>query len=186
MTPAAWRGNWEGVHLRHLRPYSWAKISYRGIVKDLRAHLSLAGCARLGRFDIVHLHEYRWTRFFEKRPKVMQFHNNPLAGVPEATLAEAAAQYWRELGKAGAQIAVSSFIGRRLHLSHEQAGAAAPSANIVVNQSGVNANLLSSEERREARERIRRELGLKDADVLFMFAGAVRAEKGAIQLAQAF
>ena len=46
--------------------------------------------------------------------------------------------------------------------------------------------MLPSEQRREARERIRRELGLKDTDVLFMFAGAVRAEKGAIQLAQAF
>ena len=60
------------------------------------------------------------------------------------------------------------------------------SANIFVNQSGVNANVMSSEQRREARERSRRELGLKDTDVLFMFAGAVRAEKGAIQLAQAF
>ena len=186
MTPTAWRGTWEGVSLRHLQPYSWAKIGFRGKVKDLSAHLSLTGCVQLGRFDIVHLHEYRWTRFFEKNPKVMQFHNNPLAGVPEATLSEAAAQYWRELSKAGAQIAVSAFIGQRLQNSHERAGAAAVPANIVVNQSGVDANVLSSEQRREARERIRRELGLKDTDVLFMFAGAVRAEKGAIQLAQAF
>ena len=186
MTPAAWRGTWEGVRLRHLRPYSWAKFSYRGNVKDLRAHLSLAGCAQWGRFDIIHLHEYRWTRFFEKIPKVMQFHNNPLDGPPDAALSEAAAQYWRELGKAGAQIAVSSFIGRRLQLSHERAGPGAPAANVVVNQSGVDANVLSGEQRREARERIRRELGLRDTDVLFMFAGAVRAEKGAIQLAQAF
>ena len=60
------------------------------------------------------------------------------------------------------------------------------SANIVVNQSGVDAGMLSYQQRREARERIRRELGLKDFDVLFMFAGVVRSEKGVVQLAQAF
>ena len=42
------------------------------------------------------------------------------------------------------------------------------------------------DQRREARERIRRELGLKDSDVLFMFAGAFRSEKGVVQLAKAF
>jgi glycosyltransferase involved in cell wall biosynthesis len=186
MAPTAWSGTWEGVSLRHLRPHSWAKISYRGNVRDLRVHLSLASCVLLGRFHLVHLHEYCNTRFFEKLPKVMQFHNNPLDGLPDVKLAKAAASYWRGLGKAGAQIAVSSFVSRRLHLSHERAGAAAPSANIVVNQSGVDAGMLSYQQRREARERIRRELGLKDSDVLFMFAGVVRSEKGVVQLAQAF
>nr|WP_316174214.1 MULTISPECIES: glycosyltransferase family 4 protein [unclassified Bradyrhizobium] len=62
----------------------------------------------------------------------------------------------------------------------------APASNIVVNQSGVDADALSCDERREARKRVRHELGLTDSDVLFMFAGAVRPEKGVIQLAQAF
>jgi glycosyltransferase involved in cell wall biosynthesis len=170
------------VKLRHLRPYSWAKIGYGGNVKDFSLQLSLAQCVRLGRFDLIHLHEHRWTGFFEKKPKVMHFHNDPVDG----RSGEAAVQYWRELGKAGAQIAVSSFVGRRLHLTHQNAGAAAPSASVVVNQNGVDADILSSEQRREARARIRRELGLKDTDVLFMFAGAIRPQKGVIQLAQAF
>jgi glycosyltransferase involved in cell wall biosynthesis len=174
------------VTLRHLRPWSWARVGYRGKVKDLRVHLGLAGCVLSGRFDLVHLHEYRKTHFFGNLPKVMHFHNNPLDGVAEAALPEAAARYWREIGKADAQIAVSAFLGRRLHLTHEQAGAAAPPANIVVDQSGVQADTLTAEQRREARERIRRGLGLKDSDVLFMFAGAVRPEKGVVQLAQAF
>ena len=186
MAPTAWRGTWEGVKLRHLRPYSWAKISYRGIVRDFRQHLSLAMFVRSGRFDLLHLHEYRRTRFFENFPKVMHFHNNPLDGVPDAALARAAVSYWREIGKADAQIGVSSFIGDRLRLSHERAGIAAPPANIVVSQSGVNANTMSREQWRETRERSRRELGLKDSDVLFMFAGALRSEKGVVQLAQAF
>ncbi|MGZ5920758.1 MAG: glycosyltransferase family 4 protein [Rhizomicrobium sp.] len=186
MAPTAWSGMWEGVRLRHLRPYSWAKISYRGAVRDWRTHLSLASYVRLGRFHFVHLHEYRNTRFFKKLPNVMHFHNSPLDGLSDAALASAAAPYWREIGNAGAQIAVSSFVGRRLHLSHDRAGAAAPPANIIVNQSGVDANVLSGEQRREARERMRRELGLKDSDVLFMFAGVVRSKKGVVQLAQAF
>lgn len=182
MTPAAWHGTWEGVNLRHLQPYAWAKIGHW----DYRVQLSLAECVRLGGFDLVHLHEHRWTRFLGKRPKVMQFHNNPFDEVPDAALAETAPQYWRELSKAGAQIAVSAFVRRRLHLSHERAGADASAAKVIVNQSGVHADVLSCEQRSEARVRIRRELGLKDSDVLFLFAGAVRSEKGVIQLAQAF
>ena len=186
MTPQAWRGTWEGVRLRHLQPYPWAKISFGGDVKDFRVHLRLTECIRLGRFDFVHLHEYSRTRFFEKVPKVVHIHNNPFDGVPNPDIGKTAGAYWRALGRAGAQIAVSAFVGNRLRLSHESAGAAAPSANIIVNQSGVDADLLSCEQRREARERIRGELGLKESDVLFMFAGALRSEKGVIQLAQAF
>jgi glycosyltransferase involved in cell wall biosynthesis len=186
MAPAAWQGNWEGVSLHHLRPYSWAKISYRGRVKDFREHLSLAKFVRLNRFDLIHLHEYRRTRLFRKQPKVMHFHNNPLDGLTAAAFAEAASHYWQDVGKFGAQIAVSSFLAQRLQLSHERAGEAAPAANIVVNQSGVDADALSPEQRREARKRVRSELGLKDTDVLFMFAGAIRPEKGVVQLAQAF
>jgi glycosyltransferase involved in cell wall biosynthesis len=186
MAAVPWRGKWEGVNLCHLRPYSWAKISYRQRVWDYRIQLSLAKCVRSERFDLVHLHEHRWTRFLGKRPKVMHFHNNPFDGVPDAALGEAAAQYWRELDKADVQIAVSAFVRRRLHLSHERAGAPASAEKVVVSQGGVHANPLSEEERRGARQRIRRELGLKDSDVLFLFAGVVRAEKGVVQLAQAF
>jgi glycosyltransferase involved in cell wall biosynthesis len=186
MGPTAWRGSWEGVTLRHFALCPVPKLRSRGAVKELWAHLNLTKCIRFGRFDLVHLHEYRKTRFFEKQRMVMHFHNNPLDGVPDAELAQTAAPYWQEIGKAGAQIAVSSFVGRRLQLTHGSAGAAAPSANIVVNQSGVGASLMSSEQRLETRKRMRSQLGLKDSDVLFMFAGAVRSEKGVVQLAQAF
>lgn len=186
MAPTAWRGTWEGVNLRHLRPYSWAKFSYRGSVRDFRTHLSLSKYILLKRFDLVHLHEYRRTRFIEKLPKVMHFHNDPFDRVPVDSTDQAAAHYWTELGKAKAQIAVSTFVGRRLEILHQRAGAAAPTPNIVVNQSGVDANMLPREQWQEARERTRRELGLKESDVLYLFAGAVRSEKGVIQLAQAF
>jgi glycosyltransferase involved in cell wall biosynthesis len=185
MAPTAWHGTWERVNLRHLQPYSWAKINYRGKSKDFGEHFSLTKFVRLGRFDLVHLHEYRRTRLFGKQPNVMHFHNNPLDGLADTALAEAAPHYWRDLGRAGAQIAVSSFVARRLQLSHQCAGEA-PAANIVVNQSGVDADALSAVQRQQARERVRRDLGLKDSDVLFMFAGAIRPEKGVIQLAQAF
>ncbi len=186
MAPSGWHGTWEGVTLRHLEPYSLPQFIYRDKVRELCTHLTLTEFIRMGRFDVVDLHEYRRTGFFEKQPKVMHFHNNPLDGVPDTALAEAAKPYWREIGKAGAQIAVSSFVGRRLKLAHASAGAGTPPPNIVVNQSGVCASMLSSEQQNEIRKGIRRELGLKDSDVLFMFAGAVRSEKGVVQLAQAF
>src|SRR5262249_43765876 len=128
--------------------------------------------------------EYARTRFFETVPTVMHFHNNPLDGVVDADLAKASRLYWHAIGKSDAQIAVSGFVGRRLQQSHERSGA--PPANIVVNQAGVDANMLPRDEQRAARARIRREFGLKDTDVLFMFAGALRSEKGIIQLAKAF
>ena len=62
----------------------------------------------------------------------------------------------------------------------------APKAYICVNQSGVSADTLPDYERRAARDRKRQELGLKETDVLFMFAGAVRSEKGVVQLSKAF
>jgi hypothetical protein len=89
MAPAVWRGFWEGVSLRHLKPYSWAKVTYRGRTWDFRNHLRLSTLIQLGGFDIVHLHEYRGTRFFVNQPKVMQFHNNPLDGLTGAALAAA-------------------------------------------------------------------------------------------------
>ncbi len=186
MGPTSWNGTWQGVKLRHFPACSWIPFSRRGKIKDAFTHLGLARCVRTGRYDLVHLHEYRETRFFKKQPKVMHFHNCPLDGVPDAALDQASALYWQAIGEAGAQIAVSAFVGERLRLAHGRAGEGAPPSNVVVNQSGVEANRLSGDQKLAERERVRRELGLKDSDVLFMFAGAVRSEKGVVQLAQAF
>src|SRR5579862_1133810 len=95
MAPETWRGTWEGVDLRHLRPYPWAKVRYRGSLKDFRVHLPLIRCVRLGRFDIVHLHEYRFTRFLAK-PSVVHFHNNPLDGLPDTAFGDAATYFWQD------------------------------------------------------------------------------------------
>lgn len=186
MAPAAWQGSWEGVRLLHLKPYSWAKIRYRGHVKDLQVHLRLSAFIHAGMFDVVHLHEYFKTRLLANKTKVMHFHNNPLDGLHGHELEQHAPRYWNEVGKSAAQIAVSEFVARRLHLAHQFAGQGAAPENIVVNQSGVNVDALPMQRRREERARIRHQLGLKEADVLFMFAGAVRPEKGVVQLAQAF
>src|SRR6202165_2096742 len=72
-----WQGSWQGVRLLHLKPYSWARFCSLGKIRG--SHLPLAVLIRSGRFDLIHLHEYLNTRFFAARPKVMHFHNNPLA-----------------------------------------------------------------------------------------------------------
>lgn len=186
MASAPWNGSWEGVKLRHLQPYPWARVSFRGRTRDFRSHLRLAQFVRFGRFDLVHLHEYRRTRFIEKPAKVIHFHNDPFDHVPESSPDRAATHFWDEISMARAQIGVSAFVGRRLRHLHDRAGEMAPRANICVNQSGVGADVLSDYERQAARYRRRQELGLKDTDVLFMFAGAVRSEKGVVQLSRAF
>ncbi len=181
-----WQGSWQGVRLLHLKSYSWARFRLLGYVRDLRSHLPLAVLIQSGRFDLIHLHEYLRTRFFAARPKVMHFHNNPLADLDAAEFAESAPEYWAQVGKSSAQIAVSEFVAGRLRLAHEQAGSNALPANIVKVPGGVDSKVLPPQKRKDERERIRRRLGLKDTDVLFLFAGAIRPEKGVDYLARAF
>ena len=103
-----------------------------------------------------------------------------------AVFAAAAPDYWARVGKSAAQIAVSDFVKSRLRRVHAAAGPDALPANIVTNYSAVDANALPSPAAAEARSRVRRELGVGETDVLFLFAGAVRPEKGVDYLARAF
>jgi hypothetical protein len=124
--------------------------------------LRLAVLIRSGRFDLIHLHEYLNTRLFAACPTVMHFHNNPLADRDEAKFAADAPQYWALVGKSSAQIALSEFVVSRLRLAREQAGANALPANIFKVPGGVHPKELLPQNRKDARERTRRRLGLKD------------------------
>jgi glycosyltransferase involved in cell wall biosynthesis len=179
-----WEGRWEGVRLLHLKPSSWVKFLSLGRITG--PHLPLTMLIQSGGFDMIHLHEYSNTKFFASRPKVMHFHNDPVGDQGREAFAERAPRYWRRIGKSAAQIAVSEFVARRLRLAHEQAGSNAPPANIVKVPGGVGSKVAQPQNRKAERERIRRNLGLKDADVLFLFAGAIRPEKGVDYLARAF
>ncbi len=179
-----WEGSWHGVRLLHLKPYSWARFCSFGKVRGW--HLPLTALVHSGRFDLIHLHEHLNTRFFVSHPKVMHFHNNPLADRDPAKFAEDAPEYWSHVGKSSAQIAVSEFVVKRLRLAHEQAGANALPANIVKVSGGVDSTVLLPHKQKEQRDRIRQRLGLKDTDVLFLFSGAIRPEKGIDYLARAF
>jgi glycosyltransferase involved in cell wall biosynthesis len=175
-----WEGSWQGVRLLHLAPYSWAKFLVKG------PHLPLVVLAHSGRFDLIHLHEHLNTRFFGSRPKVMHFHNNPLADRDDNAFAADAPEYWARVSKGAAQIAVSEFVVGRLRLALSKAGASASPANIVKLSGGVHSKALPPQQRKDERARIRQMLGLKDTDVLFLFAGAIRPEKGVDYLARAF
>ncbi|HEY4342370.1 MAG TPA: glycosyltransferase family 4 protein [Steroidobacteraceae bacterium] len=179
-----WEGSWEGVRLVHLAPYTWMRVCSFGKISG--SHLPLAVLIQSGRFDLIHLHEYLNTRYFAGRPKVMHFHNNPLDNRDAAKFAEDAPEYWAKVGKSSAQIAVSEFVVGRLRLAHSQAGSNAAPANIVRVPGGVGSKVLLPEKRRDERQRIRQKLGLKETDVLFLFAGAIRPEKGVDYLARAF
>jgi glycosyltransferase involved in cell wall biosynthesis len=186
MADENWQGSWQGVRLLHLQPYRWARFNILGKVKDFRSDLPLAVLIQSGRFDLVHLHEHLETRFFGARRKVMHFHNNPLADRDAAEFANDAPQYWARVGKSSAQIAVSEFVANRLRLAHEEAGPRARPANIVRVPGGVDSRASLTQKRKDLREDTRRRLGLKDTDVLFLFAGAIRPEKGVDYLARAF
>jgi glycosyltransferase involved in cell wall biosynthesis len=148
--------------------------------------LPLAVLIRSGRFDLIHLHEYLRTRYFAAHPKVMHFHNNPLDNRDAAEFARDAPDYWAQVSKSSAQIAVSEFLVGRLRLAHSHAGSNAAPANIVKVPGGAGSKVLLRERRKDERERIRQRLGLKETDVLFLFAGAIRPEKGVDYLARAF
>jgi glycosyltransferase involved in cell wall biosynthesis len=181
-----WQGSWQGVRLLHLKPYSWARVRFLGKIRDLSLHLPLAVLIHSRRFDVVHLHEYLRTKFFAARPKVMHFHNEPLGGRDAEEFARDAPEFWAHAGKSSAQIAISEFVVGRLLLAHSQAGPKALSANIVKVPGGVASKAPLSQERRDERECVRKRLGLKETDVLFFFAGAMRPEKGVDYLARAF
>jgi glycosyltransferase involved in cell wall biosynthesis len=179
MGDEAWKGSWEGVRLLHLKPYSLPRWQFGH-------QLRLANLIRFGRIDLVHLHEYLRTNFFESRPTVMQFHNNPLDGRDPAAFSKDAPQYWAQVGKSSTQIAVSDFVKKRLQLAHKEAGPNSLPANVITNYSAVHPTPLSPEAVKNQRARVRQELGLKDNEVLFLFAGALRPEKGVDYLARAF
>jgi glycosyltransferase involved in cell wall biosynthesis len=175
----AWQGTWQGVKLVRLQPYSLFKFQFG-------RHLRLTNLIRSGHFDLVHLHEYVRTSFFSTIPTVMQFHNNPLDRPDHAEFVRDAPAFWAQVGKSAAQLAVSNFVNRRLQLAHQEAGPDALPANIITNYSGVDLKGLSPDVAKAERTRIRQQLGLKATDVLFLFAGAVRPEKGVDYLARVF
>jgi glycosyltransferase involved in cell wall biosynthesis len=140
----------------------------------------------LRRFDIVHLHEYVSTRFLGSYAKVMHFHNEPLAGSTVSEFAEAAPAYWARVGRSSAQVAVSEFVAGRLRSAREIAGADSPPANIFRVSNGVNSKVTRGRLPNDIRRSTRQRLGLTDTDVLFLFAGAIRPEKGVDYLARAF
>ena len=179
-----WEGRWQGVRLLHLAPYSWLRYCSFGRIRG--RHLPLAVLIQSGGFDLIHLHEYLNTRFFAAHRKVMHFHNNPLGDRPATNFAGSAPAYWAQVAKSSAQIAVSEFVVGRLRSAHSYAGSGTSPANIVKVPGGAASKVLLPEKRREERQRIRQELGLKETDVLFLFAGAIRPEKGVDYLARAF
>lgn len=179
-----WRGNWENIKLLRLAPYTWAKTLTFG--KIAGAHLPLTSLIYAEKFDLVHLHEYLKTKLFERYPKIMHFHNDPLPGCDAVAFAREAPAYWAQVGKSLRQIGVSDYVARRLRLARDLAGQSALDANIVRIPNGVHANALPPQARSEARKHTRQKLGLKDTDVVFLFAGALRPEKGVEFLARAF
>lgn len=186
MSKTSWSGSWEGVQLLRLKPYRWPKIRYRGRLRDVGSHFRLLALSHFGNFDVVHLHEYIITKLFPRTPTVMYFHNDPLGGWSEKEFTDYAPRYWDQVGKSDAQVAVSEFVASRLRLIHRMAGSGALPETIVKNHSGVDLSFFPHKKMAEDRAEVRRRLGLRDSDVLFLFAGALRPAKGANILANAF
>jgi glycosyltransferase involved in cell wall biosynthesis len=179
-----WEGAWEGVRLLHLKPYAWARAVSLG--KIAGSSLPLAKLVHLRRFDIVHLHEYPNTRLLGSYAKVMHFHNEPLGGSTASEFAEAARAYWALVGRSSAQVAVSEFVAGHLRSARELAGVDSPPANIFKVSSGVNSKGIRAWLPNDISRSTRHRLALTDTDVLFLFAGAIRPEKGVDYLARAF
>ena len=185
-TNKAWSGTWQGVSLVHLKPYRWANFNFKFVSRDYRDQLRLAVLTWTRRFDIIHLHEHIRTRLLSPAPIIMQFHNNPLAAYKDKRFEIYAPHYWNQVSKSDAQIAVSEFVAERLRLVRRTAGSNPRPGNILVNQSGVDSPFFARPELADHRNEVRRQLGLGESDVLFLFVGAVRQPKGIDILARAF
>ena len=147
--------------------------------------IPLALLLRREKYELVHLHEHLKTSLFGTCPSVMHFHNDPLSGADAEALAREAPAYWAQVGKSLRQIGVSDYVAKRLRRIHDLAGAT-PDANILKIPNGVHADAMPAPARAGARRLTRERLGLKETDVVFLFSGALRPEKGVDFLARAF
>ncbi|MCE5359408.1 MAG: glycosyltransferase family 4 protein, partial [Acidithiobacillus sp.] len=172
-----WARQWDGVKLHGVPPVHWASVRFAGKELDLRQHLGLLRMASRHRFDVVHSHHYSYMRGIQAGIRIVHIHADPLyKGADNTGRAYGPKDFLRLERDSNGIIAVSAYIERQLHqgLGRTQKVFRVPNGVRVDRSSPV------------ATSQLRERLGIPINACVFLFVGAVVAEKGVLELLQAF
>lgn len=178
--PKGWRTEWNGVRLICLPIASWARLRLGRWGLDLRTHLPYVLLALRYPFDIVHAQQHTYMRGIRARARIIHFHFLPLEGDDHPLGPNDLRLIVQE---SDAQLAVSQNIARRLS---EQLERHHLRGRVQVVYNGVDTQRFNPERWQDKREALRREWGVPDYGVVFLYAGAIVPGKGVIHLVRAF
>jgi glycosyltransferase involved in cell wall biosynthesis len=177
----AWEAEWLGVKLMQLQHAAWARRTLGRRTLDFRTHLPYITLTRKSRFDVVQGHLYMYLRFLNAGARVAHFHNDPLyPGGGDQNISFTGADFNLIERHSDAQVAVSNFIAEQLCKSFRTPD------RIHVVHNGVDVERYAPGRWYEARQHLRREWGVQEGEVVFLYAGAIVPEKGVLHLARAF
>jgi glycosyltransferase involved in cell wall biosynthesis len=182
--PEAWSGAWMGVTLRSLKWRRWATLELGSRRWRLEEELPLMALTRSRRFDVVHGHELTRMRFVRAGMRIVHLHNDDFGERGTERFERKAHTFWSWARGCDAQIGVSEFLVEALRASRSVAGE--PGADSIFRvPNGADLDRFGTDDQLE-RERLRHEWGVKETNVVFLFAGAVAPQKGLRELGQAF
>lgn len=176
-----WQSCWQGVRLRGLKSWPFAKFQLRGKVIDLRAHLPFVMLTHQHTYDIVQGHLYYYLRFLRAGARVAHFHADPFyAGSKNEGVDLKASDMAVIRANSSLQVAISKFVAGEI----EQAFCGY--TNICFVPNGIDINTFG--EKRDYLEvvELKKKWGIPADGIILLFAGAVVPEKGVLQLACAF
>ena len=189
---ARWRTEWRGVVLQTLPRMHRLRLRLANRKLDLSTLLPLLLLAARWRFDVIHSHEYNQLRYIPAGVRLTHFHNDPCrypadheTGDWEARECLAAARY------SHAHVTVSSFVAERLRARYLAVAAALPvgfdvAGRIHVVHNGVDLQHFDPDRWSADRAQLRRSWGVSDEVPVFLYSGAIAADKGVLELARAF
>ena len=178
---ALWQSTWNGVQLIGLSSIPWAPIHINGRILDFRQHIPYIFFTRRYTFDIVHGHLYSYMRFLWAKGYVAHFHSDPFyAGHNNEKYDLKSADLDYIARNTDAQIAVSQFICDDLKRGLHGLG------NVYLVRYGIDTELFDPKRWQEESLSLRREWGIPENGIVFLFAGAIVPEKGVIQLVRVF
>lgn len=176
-----WQSSWKGIRLLGLKGVPWARWQVGQTTLDFRQHLPYMLLTLRSRFDIVHGHLYSYMRFLRARARVVHIHGDPYyrgsrnEGIDLKPLdLQCIARY------SDRQIAISQFVADELQRGFGSAG------HVVTVHNGIEASHFARERWQAEGQRLRESWQVAQDTVVFLFAGAIVAEKGMIHLARAF
>ncbi|MCL5027322.1 MAG: glycosyltransferase family 4 protein [Chloroflexi bacterium] len=176
-----WQEEWRGVRLIGLRQVRWARVRVNGRELDLSQHMPYVLFTGLHGFDVAQAHHNPYMRFLRARARVAHFHADPFErGSGNGSHALRPADFASIAQHSDAQVAASHFVAREVERGLNGSG------HVRTVYNGVEAHRFDPLCWGEEASHLRRQWGVSQGDVVFLFAGAIVPEKGVIHLARVF